>query len=523
MRVAIYTRISQDRTGESVSTTLQYQACMALAKDKGLEVVTFGEPFNDNDATAYNLKRPRKHFLRMVQAIQDREIDGIVVLDFSRLLRTLEDFVALSRKPRPQITVYTVHAGTHDLNEPGDTLIATIMAGVAKHESHQKSQRHVDANLAHAEMGKDGGGRRPMGYDRIIKASGEVYDPGNPDHRKAPKELVLNKHEAKAIQDAAEGLLAGNSLTSVTRKAEAYLRKHGRTTSLPGVTFKKVLLSDRVRGERIYQTQENRDLVAALKHDKKEWWLHEKKHVFPAGWPSILDAETSDRVREILKYDQRRTGGRRPRSLLSGILYCGHPTCIGAVMGHATRGKQKGRSYSCSSLQGGCGRVGIGGKSIEEMLVGLTLARLGATPTDSIFPDEAPLQSAERDDDYEAKKARLSKRQAATLRAYTEDLISDDQYFAELRAIKSEREALGIERERVDVKQLRARGIVTSEEAWNEATTIEQNLTMRAMFGKVFVKPSTKLGPSVDLERVDWRYRTRDDWEAEMAITGSGS
>lgn len=517
MRVAIYTRISQDRTGDSVSTSVQYKACKEVAEQKGLEVVDLGEPFSDNDATAYNLKRPRKHFLRLVQAIHEREIDGVVVMDWSRLLRTIEDFVALTRSPRPQITVHTVHAGTHDLNQPGDAFIATIMAAVAKHESHQKSHRHVDANYAHAELGKDAGGRRPMGYDRIVKASGEVYDPQNPDHQKAPKKLVLNEPEATAIRRAAEDIIAGNSLTSATRKAEAYLRENGRTTPLPGVTFKKVLLSDRVRGERVYQTQENRDLVASLKQEGKEWWLSEEKHVFPAEWPAILTREVSDQVRQILKHDQRRTGGRRPRSLLSGILFCGRPGCVGAVMGHSTRGERKGRSYSCSGLQGGCGRVGIGGGSIEEMLVGLTLARLTATPADSIFPEHEEAVPTMVDDDHEAKRSRLNERQAATIRAYNEELISDEQYFDTLRAIKSEREALGVARERLEARQLKQRGIVTTEAAWDEATTVEKNLTMRAIFGRVYIKPSTKRGPTVDLDRVVWRYRTRQDWETELA------
>jgi DNA invertase Pin-like site-specific DNA recombinase len=47
MRVAIYTRISQDRSGDSVSPAAQRRLCANLVKEKNLELVDFGEPLND--------------------------------------------------------------------------------------------------------------------------------------------------------------------------------------------------------------------------------------------------------------------------------------------------------------------------------------------------------------------------------------------------------------------------------------------------------------------------------------------
>ncbi len=103
------------------------------------------------------------------------------------------------------------------------------------------------------------------------------------------------------------------------------------------------------------------------------------------------------------------------------------------------------------------------------------------------------------------------------MRAYNEELITAEQYFQELRAIKAEREALGIAREREEVRQLRERNVITSEDAWEQASTTERNLTMRAVFGRAYVKPATRLGPTVDYSRVVWRYRTQKDWEQELA------
>ncbi|NYI46303.1 DNA invertase Pin-like site-specific DNA recombinase [Nocardioides aromaticivorans] len=52
-RAAIYTRISQDRTGAGLGVDRQEQDCRAKAEELGLDVVAV---FSDNDTSAY---RPR--------------------------------------------------------------------------------------------------------------------------------------------------------------------------------------------------------------------------------------------------------------------------------------------------------------------------------------------------------------------------------------------------------------------------------------------------------------------------------
>lgn len=511
MRVAIYTRLSQDRDGTKLSVQVQQRHCEDLAEQLGLDVVQFAEPLSDHDASAYNLKRPRKRFERLVQAIQDNEIDGVVVLDYSRLLRTVEDYLRLKRDRGRQITLFTVRAGKHDLNEPGDELLATIMSAVAKHESHQKSQRHIDANAEAAKAGRYAGGRRPLGYDLYIRASNEPYDPANPDHVRAPKELRVNEIEAKAIRTAAEDLVSGDSLSNVVRAASAFLEAHGREKPLVAVTFKKVLTSDRVRGERSYQTQENRDFVSSLKAEGKEWWAHEEVVRAKATWPPILTEAESDAVRQALSYDRRVTGGRPPRSLLAGLMTCGHPKCNGRtklVKGGAD-------TYQCSS-RSGCGRIGIGAQSIEAMLVGLTLARLQSTPPDSIFTEDPATARLGASDEAEAAAAPIRARKQGVLKAYTDGLLSDEDYRLSLEALNSQLAAIRTSKERSELRALRGREIATTVDAWEAATTAERNRTMRAVLADVTILPSSSK-PVFDPDRVQWRYRTHADWQAEMA------
>jgi site-specific DNA recombinase len=71
LRVAIYTRISQDRTGAELGVERQLEDCQALAKANGWTVVA---EYSDNDISAYGGKR-RPGYAALLDAIKNRDVD----------------------------------------------------------------------------------------------------------------------------------------------------------------------------------------------------------------------------------------------------------------------------------------------------------------------------------------------------------------------------------------------------------------------------------------------------------------
>ena len=83
MKAAIYTRISQDATGESLGVTRQLEDCLALADRLGWEVVT---RFDDNDLSAYSGKT-RPGFEAMLDAMKRSEFGALICWHPDRLYR----------------------------------------------------------------------------------------------------------------------------------------------------------------------------------------------------------------------------------------------------------------------------------------------------------------------------------------------------------------------------------------------------------------------------------------------------
>src|SRR5262245_19566511 len=92
---AIYCRLSQDRTGESLGIERQEQLCRKLADEKGWTVT---EVYIDRDISAYSGRR-RPSYDRMVDDLKNGIRDAVVVVDQDRLtrhVRELEDFISLA-------------------------------------------------------------------------------------------------------------------------------------------------------------------------------------------------------------------------------------------------------------------------------------------------------------------------------------------------------------------------------------------------------------------------------------------
>ena len=91
MHAVLYTRISQDATGERAGVSRQLDDCTLLAEKIGATVVNH---FDDNDISAFNGKT-RPGFEAMLDMLKRGEADAIIVWHPDRLYRSMKDLERL--------------------------------------------------------------------------------------------------------------------------------------------------------------------------------------------------------------------------------------------------------------------------------------------------------------------------------------------------------------------------------------------------------------------------------------------
>src|SRR6476659_5817329 len=113
MRAAVYTRISEDHTGQGLGVTRQLEDCTALADRLGWEVVA---RYDDNDISAYNGKQ-RPGFEAMLDAMKRGEFGALICWHPGRLYRSMRDLErVIDIADERGVQLRTVTAGDLDLS-----------------------------------------------------------------------------------------------------------------------------------------------------------------------------------------------------------------------------------------------------------------------------------------------------------------------------------------------------------------------------------------------------------------------
>src|SRR3984957_1590340 len=118
MRAAVYTRISQDATGQRAGVTRQLEDCEALADRLGWEVT---HHYDDNDLSAYS-DGTRPGFEAMLKAAADSEFGAVICWHPDRLFRSpkdLERLIAIANGRQVQLRAVNAVVAA-DLRLPGE-------------------------------------------------------------------------------------------------------------------------------------------------------------------------------------------------------------------------------------------------------------------------------------------------------------------------------------------------------------------------------------------------------------------
>jgi len=317
---AIYCRISQDSEAKGFGVARQLADCEALCAARGWSVAG---TYTDNDVSAYSGKR-RPEYERMMADLADGKVNAIVASNPDRLHRAPKELEAfIDAVQDGGALVATVTSGDYDLSTADGQLQARIRGDVARHESQIKSERVLRALVDIAKRGGPHGGRRPYGF--------------------MPDRVTVDPHEAKIIREAAEAIIAGQSVRSLC------LRFNARGDFTPGgkpwdnTTLTRMLVRPRLIGKR--------------EHNGR---LHD------AAWQPILTPAQQTQVRVILD------GHAAPvhhegRKLLSGLVFC---AVCGRGLQHKPAVANRRRTYVCPVPPFGHSCVAIAAEALEATVIG---------------------------------------------------------------------------------------------------------------------------------------------------------
>lgn len=460
--VAVYARISQDRSGDESGIRRQLADCYAEAERRGWSVA---EEYVDDDISAYSGKA-RPAYERMLTDLAQGRRDGVIVWHMDRLHRRpveLERFVDTCARAgvRDVVTL----SGDIDLVGGDGLLLARLLAAVAANESQSKSRRIARKAQEIAESGRPTmGGPRPFGFleNRV-------------SHHPA---------EAPVIRELAARALAGETLTSLT----AWLQDQGVRTvggnDWRTTTVRQLLTNPRMWGMRVHRGQV----------------------VGPAVWEPIITADEGDRLRRLVLNPARRTNRSARRYLLTGMLTCGK--CGNRL--HSTP-KNGVRRYGC--VMGpdfhGCGGIYFYAEMLERFITDAVLYRLDSPEV------HRALSEAPHDDEEGRALAQAIEQDESRLNDLAEMFADGDISRGEWKAARAKIEPRQTQNRRA-LTRLSGRDALADyvgrgEElraAWDGLNLSRQVAVVKAVLTGATILPAKVPGRrGLDIERVvpDWR------------------
>lgn len=271
MKVAIYTRLSDDQAGRSTGIERQIESCRQYAAARDWEVVA---EFRDADLSAFRAGVVRPEYEDMLSRLG--EFDAVVVWKLDRLVRRFLEFARLW----PMFSSHGV--ALVSATEPIDTssaigrIIVLMLVGFAELESETISLRSRAKHDELRRLGRrSGGGPRPFG------------------HSANWREVIPS--EAAWIREAAERITAGESVYGIVKDWDAQGRRTGNGKRWNAKTLRDILLQERLVGSR---NGVGGQIAPILR--RAEW----------------------DSVRSVLHSRPRGAGVTSRKYLLSGFVYC---------------------------------------------------------------------------------------------------------------------------------------------------------------------------------------------------------
>lgn len=479
-RAGVYCRLSYAPDGSVEKVERQEGDCRERAERLGWGI-SENHVFVDNSRSAWQRNRKRPGWDALLAAVEDGDIDGIIVYHGDRLMRQPYDLEKLiSAADSKGLRIASV-SGTRDLDSPDDRFILRIEVAQACRESDNTSRRVRRGLEARSAKGlTQFGGHRPFGYGVQIGTRTRP-DPDTGDDIEVPVYDTTRQipEEAQVLAGAVDRLLAGQSGVGVVR----WMNQHSRTTEgnpWSGKTLRGLLLSPRISGQ-----------------------IERGGVLFPAAWDGIITPEQWEDVKALYRRnaEEHRYPGRERRYLLSGIAECWNCHTTMRVKPQSGKNRRKTLYYYCPA----CRKCSRSVEHLDAYIVGRTLRVLN----DPGFLTE--IYNHEEQPELGAEIVALEERRERLTRQI--ENAADDPDVDPLLAMKSlasyERKLAELRRGLTVASDLRklARMAGMTLPQWGAEPLDIRSWTIKTLF-RVVVLPATWRGRGFDPACIDLRRRT---------------
>lgn len=394
MRALIYTRISQDRSGEGEANERQEEACRQLAASRGWEVVGVE---HDISISGWQKNKDRPGWNRTVERMERGECDVVVAWKLDRVTRRVRDLIDLIEIAEKTGVSFATTDGMLDLSSPTGRAVATILGAVAQMEVELKAERQQAASRARAAKG--------IPWKTGFRAFGYTLD----------GEIV--EKEAALIREAAEDVLNGAPLRAIVRRWKELeiptARSRKNVNGWTHNSVRSILLNPRNAGISTY-----------------------KGEVIGKGsWEPILSEETHVLLVATLTDPARTRGdkslGNKPRNLLSGLAKCGE--CGFPVEAGSSSGR---KVYKCSNPSGD--HITTDREGAEQIVRNALVLSIGTT-TPGTVTEPRPKEVAAT---LWTERKTVSERLDMLATRWAEGAVTDGQFDAANRSLQKQLAAI---------------------------------------------------------------------------------
>jgi site-specific DNA recombinase len=316
VRCAIYTRKSTEEglDQEFNSLDAQREACESyIASQRHEGWVVLPDHYDDGGFSGGTLERPALQ--RLLQDIEERCVDTVVVYKVDRLSRSLLDFSKIVETfERQGVTFVSVTQQFNTTTSMG-RLTLNILLSFAQFEREIIGERIRDKVAAAKRKGKYTGGMPVLGYDVDRTAKKLIVN---------PKEAQLVRHIFKRFTQIGSATLLAKELNRQGHRTKEWITAKGATHA--GVAWNKMHL---------YNMFNNHLYIGEVSHHDQH---------YPGEHEGIVPRALFEQVQSILEQNCRVRGNTtraKTPALLKGILKCGH---CGGSMG-PTFARKNGKTY----------------------------------------------------------------------------------------------------------------------------------------------------------------------------------
>ena len=322
LRAAIYARKS---SADEKETSLSTQVALCTEFIKSYDFLELSATYQEDDCSGMFMNK-REQFLAMLEKVDKREIDVIVVVRLDRISRSAADSFAIFNRLYLNGCALIAGDDISTKDTPAGEFMRGIMICQNQYQARVTASRVMQSEIHNVQIGDSAGGQPPYGL-KVVN-----------------KQFEINEDEAPAIRTMFSMAAKGKSYSQIVEKLDSLGYKTRKGGKFSYSTISDMLRNDKYYGTYVYNRENGKRRKDRVLIEKFEEERNSK------AIPPIITKATFDKVQTML--DNRKTC--RPRQnvnseyFLTGYITC--KSCGGSMSGQSNvggRNNKRSRYYAC--------------------------------------------------------------------------------------------------------------------------------------------------------------------------------